>query len=220
MSLLFRLFWTIFGGRWRTAVPRLGPCETPMRVWPNDLDILRHMNNGRYCTLMDLGRVDLMVRNGVWAHLNRRGWYPVVVAQTIYFRRSLKLAERFVMRTTVLGWDEKHFIMEQAFCRANDPLDQPVAVGHVKARILQKTGGGVGVAQMLPLIGLAADTESPELPEWLENWSAAHEHAMRSGAAKNPPESEVSQRIHWDYCYKKNKHQCAASVLSPIGRIL
>ena len=33
-----------------------------MRVLPNDLDLLWHMNNGRYLSLMDQGRVDLMVR--------------------------------------------------------------------------------------------------------------------------------------------------------------
>ena len=33
-----------------------------MRVWPNDLDTNAHMNNGRYLTLMDLGRFDLMTQ--------------------------------------------------------------------------------------------------------------------------------------------------------------
>ena len=37
--------------------------RTPFRVVPTDLDLLRHMNNGKYLTLMDLGRMDLMVSN-------------------------------------------------------------------------------------------------------------------------------------------------------------
>ena len=36
-----------------------------MRVWPNDLDTNAHMNNGRYLTLMDLGRFDLMTQCGL-----------------------------------------------------------------------------------------------------------------------------------------------------------
>ncbi|HEV2566447.1 MAG TPA: hypothetical protein VGU19_15340 [Microvirga sp.] len=35
------------------------------RVWPHDLDTSLHMNNGRYWTLMDLGRTDMMIRSGL-----------------------------------------------------------------------------------------------------------------------------------------------------------
>ena len=50
------------GGRplsiWDTAV-------TAFRVAPTDLDVLGHMNNGRYASLFDLGRFDLLVRTGI-----------------------------------------------------------------------------------------------------------------------------------------------------------
>ena len=55
---------------------------TAFRVAPTDLDLLGHMNNGRYLTIMDLARLDLMTRSGFWARLRRRGWYPVVAGQT------------------------------------------------------------------------------------------------------------------------------------------
>ncbi|KAG1647619.1 hypothetical protein GQR58_030448 [Nymphon striatum] len=37
-----------------------------LHVLPTDLDIAVHMNNGRYLTLADLGRWDMMIRNGFW----------------------------------------------------------------------------------------------------------------------------------------------------------
>lgn len=46
---------------------RLKPLDTSvlkMRTWPGDLDINFHMNNGRYLTLMDLGRFNLTIRSG------------------------------------------------------------------------------------------------------------------------------------------------------------
>ena len=48
--------------------------QLPLRVLPNDLDTNLHLNNGRYLTLMDLGRVDLMLRMGVMGELRRRRW--------------------------------------------------------------------------------------------------------------------------------------------------
>ena len=68
--------------------------RTPFRVVPTDLDLLLHMNNGKYLTLMDLGRMDLMVRSGMWAKLSARGWFPVVAGQTITYRKSLRLGQR------------------------------------------------------------------------------------------------------------------------------
>ena len=46
------------------------------------------MNNGRYLTLMDLGRADLVIRSGLWRAVLRHGWAPVVSAVKIRFRRE------------------------------------------------------------------------------------------------------------------------------------
>ena len=50
------------------------------RVLPNDLDLNLHMNNGRYLTFMDLGRVHLLAQNGLLAHIRRACWMPVLAA--------------------------------------------------------------------------------------------------------------------------------------------
>ena len=53
---------------------RLGPLDESVihaRVLPTDLDLNLHLNNGRALTLMDLGRVDLMLRMGVVGELRR-----------------------------------------------------------------------------------------------------------------------------------------------------
>jgi acyl-CoA thioesterase FadM len=46
------------------------------RVLPTDLDIYRHMNNGRYLSIADVARFDMLRRTGLWEMLNRHGWYP------------------------------------------------------------------------------------------------------------------------------------------------
>src|SRR5687768_7148163 len=115
MNLFFRLLWTLVAARFRSRVPTLGPVQTPFRVWPTDLDVLMHVNNGVYLSMMDLGRIDLMTRSGLFATINERGWYPVVTAQTIQYRRSLKLFDRFDIVTRVLAWDDKTIMLEQRF---------------------------------------------------------------------------------------------------------
>jgi acyl-CoA thioesterase FadM len=145
MNLLFRLFWLLLTAARRAPAPQLGPCTSTFRVWPNDLDVLRHMNNGRYFSIMDLARVDLMARSGLWPKLKQAGLYPVVVHESMSFRRSLKLFDRFIVRTTVVGWDDKHILMEQAFWRG----DTEVAFALVKARFLKTSGGSIGTAELL-----------------------------------------------------------------------
>lgn len=145
----------------------LDTCVTPFRVWVNDLDVLLHMNNGRYLTILDLARVDLMMRSGLWRQLNAHRWYPVVTLETIRFHRSLELGNRYDVRTRVIGWDDKHIFIEQGFVRDN----VEVALAVVRARFLKRSGGIVTTGELMQLAGVAQP--SPELPEWVARWSDA-----------------------------------------------
>jgi acyl-CoA thioesterase FadM len=166
MNLLLRLFLLLISTKRRSHVPVLGPCVTPFRVWINDLDVLRHMNNGRYFSILDLARVDLMARSGLWDKLKVLGWYPVVVDERMIFRRSLKLFDRYDVRTTVVGWDDKHILMEQVFVRG----DAEVAIGFIKARLLKKTGGSVTTEELLQLAEITQS--SPLGVEQVKAWPA------------------------------------------------
>lgn len=166
MNHIFRLLWLAIVSRFRSRVPVMGPCRTPFRVLPTDLDVLRHVNNGIYLSLMDLGRVDLMTRAGLATPIRERGWYPVVVAETIQFRRSLTLFERFTIVTSVLGWDDKAFLLEQRFERGGETI----ALALVRARFLARAGGNVTPVEVL---GLVADPPSaPSIPEHAARWNA------------------------------------------------
>ncbi|OYZ13529.1 MAG: hypothetical protein B7Y39_17400 [Bdellovibrio sp. 28-41-41] len=165
MNLFIRLILVSILSRFRSKVSVLGPCMTPFRCSPSDLDVLRHMNNGTYLSIMDLARVDLMIRAGLWADLNKNGMYPVVVAESIRFRKSLKLFERFCIETTVLGWDEKAFILQQRFLRGADVIAEAI----VRARFLRKAGGSVPPTEILSLGKI--DITSPPLPPAIAAWN-------------------------------------------------
>ncbi|HEY1015028.1 MAG TPA: acyl-CoA thioesterase [Herpetosiphonaceae bacterium] len=172
MNLFFRLLYTTLAARFRPARAIADTCRTPFRVWPTDLDVIRHMNNGIYFSILDLARVDAMIRVGLLAKLKERDWYPVVAGETIQFRKSLTLFERFEVATTVLGWDEKSFWLEQRFERKG----APVATAVIRSRFLKRSGGSVRPAEVLELIGHGA--ESPTLPPWVERWTNDQQSAL------------------------------------------
>lgn len=165
MNLLFRLCWLLLSSRRRPAVPPLGPSSTPFRCLPTDLDIFRHMTNSRYLAILDLARLDLFIRTGLAKRLSAQGWYPVVAAETIRFRRSLKAFDAFSVETRILGWDEKAFILEQRFVKNGECIADAV----VRGRLLSKKGGTVSPRTALEWVGLPV--ESPTLSPWVAEWN-------------------------------------------------
>ena len=98
------------------------------RVWPGDVDVNLHMNNGRYLALMDLGRLDLILRMGLLGNLVKLKWRPMVGAEFIRFRRGLRPFQAFTLRTRVVTWDDKWVFIRQSF----EVDGRAVAIGVVK----------------------------------------------------------------------------------------
>ena len=112
----------------RKAVPGRGvlePSVTRMRVHPGDLDFYLHVNNGVYLQMMDVARSNFIADLGGFPLLKKKGWYPVVAASTMKYRRSLQLWDRFEIATRVLGWDERVVYLEQVFSRAGPATGSP-----------------------------------------------------------------------------------------------
>ena len=117
---------------------------TSFRVWPTDLDIYRHMNNGVFLTLMDLGRYDQGLRTGFWQKWQKLGWYPIVVNSTISYRKSLEPWQKFDIETKVIGWDDVAYFIEQRLKLRNPIYSETAAYGHMgrKNEIVTKTFKG------------------------------------------------------------------------------
>ncbi|MFD2264045.1 thioesterase family protein [Lacibacterium aquatile] len=176
MNLLFRAIWVLCTSWRRRHVGFLEPAELGLLTFPNDLDINLHVNNGRYLSLLDLGRVDLMQRSGLWRHFFRRRWLPVVAGVMVRFRRSLKVCQRFTLTTRILGWDERFFYMEQQIVTPKGVA----MIAYVRGCFVAP-GGPLPTAVVLAEIGV---TElSPELPEAVRHWAAAEVAMARQDPA-------------------------------------
>ncbi|HEY7681644.1 MAG TPA: thioesterase family protein [Gemmatimonadales bacterium] len=159
MNLLFRLLAIVLRARHYRAGD-FAPHETArlvFRVLPTDLDFNLHMNNARYLSLMDLGRVDLLNRLGLLRLAFRGRWLPVLGAVSIRYQRPLQLWNRYELLTRIVGWDEKWFYLEQRFER----VGKIVATAHVKALVRGPTGS-LPTVQVLD--ALHHRDPSPSLP--------------------------------------------------------
>ena len=178
MNLIFRLLKTLL---LFMIFPRrmdiLGESVVSFRVWPNDLDTNLHMNNGRYMTLLDLGRLDLLLRIGAAGPAYRRKWYPVLAAVNLRFKRPLNLFQRFEIRTRIVTWDRKWVYLEQQI------LLKGKAVTH--AYLKGAFVGPQGTVAMIDLVDLlGTKVEPPPLPPAFQSWLKAEEEMTEAGRAK------------------------------------
>ena len=176
--MIFRTIFFMLRGRRGPRLHVHDVARTRLRVWPSDLDILGHMNNGVYLSIMDLGRMDLLVRSGVWAEFTRRGFYPVVASETITFRKSLQPWQRFDLETRIVGYDAKAVYVEQRFVVDGEVF----ARAFLRGRFLKKSGGVVTMAELSEAVGI--DTTQLPPPEWLARW--ASDVAMPASKAPAP----------------------------------
>jgi acyl-CoA thioesterase FadM len=145
-----------------TAVGRIR-----LTTLPTDIDVLRHMNNGRYLSLFDLGRWDLLIRTGLFDAMNAQGWYAVVSSETVTFRKSLQLWQRFEVQSRFIGHDEKALFLEHRAVVKG----QVYARAIVRARMLRRTGGTVSNEELFAAVGKPDGV--PEIDAWVHDWAAA-----------------------------------------------
>jgi acyl-CoA thioesterase FadM len=174
MNLWCRLLWLLLF-RDRRAAAVMAVTSVRLRVWPNDLDLYRHVNNGRYLTLADLGRIDWFLRTGVTQLALHRGARPIIGDAMAKFRRDLRLFQSFDVHSRLLGWDRRWLFLEHRFVRNGR------VIGVVAIRgVFKGASGTLDPAEILAALG--APAASPALPEWLLSWR--HGSDMLSAALR------------------------------------
>ncbi len=175
--MLLRLWWTLLTAWSKPRLRLTDECVTPLRVWPNDLDINLHLTNSRYLRAMDLGRWDVGARVGMWREMWRRRWFPLVGTATLRFRKGLSPFERFELRTRLVAWDETWCWFEQRFC-----VGEAVhAVGRVKV-LFRGPEGNVKTAALFKALGIEGTPER-NVPEAIRLWQQAEEEDRKGGTA-------------------------------------
>jgi acyl-CoA thioesterase FadM len=161
MNLILRFLWTLVTARLRGPMKLLDESRLRLRVLPTDLDTNLHMNNGRYLSIMDLGRMDYVARVGLFRIMIRNRWRPLVGTVTIRYRRSLRPFDRFELVTRTVCWDEKWVYMEQRFERRGELIAQ----AYVKV-LFGTVGRTLRSREVLKALG--QEMRSPHMPPAIE----------------------------------------------------
>ena len=164
MNLIIRLIHVVIASLYRSRLNIMDVSVVNFRVWLNDLDFNGHMNNGRYMTLMDLGRLDLIFRAGMSKQILTGKWMPIVASSKIRFRRSLRPFQKYQLHSRLLCWDEKWFVVEQRFM----VKDRSVAIAYVKGLFKDKKGQNIAPCEVLLSVGHVE--VSPPFPESVLLW--------------------------------------------------
>jgi len=167
VKLWLRMIWAFTGWRFKSKLTYAEVGKRNFRVWPTDLDAFMHMNNGVYLSIMDLGRFDHLLRTGHWPQFKKRRWYPVVVAVSITYRKSLELWKTFTVESKLIGWDDQAVFVEQRFTRNGEVYTKAI----VKLRWLKNPRGIVTPQEVIDAGG-GWPGKVPVLPDWVVQWNA------------------------------------------------
>lgn len=164
MNLYLRLMLALLSGFRGPPLDYNTPSYKTFRVWPHDLDAFGHMNNGRYLQIMDVARTEWMARTGVLSTMWDNKYSAVLGGGLTRYRRSLKLMQRYQVRTQLMHWDERWFFFEHAFL---DARGRRIAVGISRAA-LRSAGDWVHTSEIVAKVAPHATNPTP--PAYLENW--------------------------------------------------
>jgi acyl-CoA thioesterase FadM len=153
-------------------VDLLATTRVMLRAWPNDLDLNLHVNNGRYLSLADIGRIHWFSRTGLLHVARRERAFPVVGDAVAKFRRDLKIFESVEIHTRLVGWDRRWGFIEHRFVRRGRVIGVVLIRG-----VFKGPEGPLDPAVLLAAVGHSEP--SPELPEWVTQFRDSSESLSR-----------------------------------------
>lgn len=136
------------------------------RVWPGDVDINIHFNNGLILTKMDFGRFDLLIRVGILKLVMKEKWHPIAGSTLIVFRKALPLFASYEIHSQIIGWDDKWVYFEQKII-----YKEKLAVHSFIKGLVRGPKGNVPPSEIT--LKLGTSTISPDLPQIIKEWANA-----------------------------------------------
>lgn len=127
------------------------------RAWPWLCDYQRHMNNSRYLELMDYGRTQFFVRSGLLSQFMKGKISGVAAATQIVYRRPIDWMESYRLETQLVSWDDRWYIHEQRFRKANGEIS---AHAYVRSMLRDKDGP-VNIGSFLAANGVVGQPAPP-----------------------------------------------------------
>ena len=162
MNLYLRLLILFIKSRWKPRLNLMGKSILKFHVLPSDLDINMHMNNGRYNSIMDLGRVDIMLRTGLLQMVYNKKWFGVVGSIHTRFKRPLKLFQAYELQSQIIYWDDKWTWVEQKIFSKGKLVSSALV-----QTLIRLKGENVPTPELMELMGY--EHQSPEITDEIKH---------------------------------------------------
>ena len=148
-----RLISALVAAKFRKKLSISEESNISFRVWLTDVDV-SIMNHVSMMTVMEMGRLDFMVRLGFLRLATKKKWYAPLSSVSAQFLRPMKLFQKATLTTRVFHADNKWIYFEQKIVRK----DKKIAVCLGKATV--KEG-----RQTVPTKKIAQSLGIEELPK-------------------------------------------------------
>ena len=149
-----------------TKIDMLDTSSINMRVSLLDIDPFMEMNNGRYLTIMDVGRINHGFRTGFNDDVVKYRLGFAVAASSIKYRHRLPIWKKFKMSSKIIGIDSKWFYWHHEF----NSDDKITTAAVVRTGVLFKSKL-IKTNDLEQLIG--KEIKKIEVPEWVCAWIEA-----------------------------------------------
>lgn len=133
MNRWLRILLTIIKARFRNRIKPDEKTSLNLRVWITDVDVAV-MNNAAMMSVMELGRVDLMVRTGFLKYARANKLFLPLASLAVQFKQPLKRFQKFKLTTQLVYWDEKWIYLIDRIIRK----EKMIAIALAKIAIMKR----------------------------------------------------------------------------------
>ena len=158
-----RFLITLVSAQYRSTLNIKDESTIRFRVWLTDID-LSIMNHAAMMTVMEMGRIDFMVRTGFLKLARKNKWYFPSSSISVQFFRPLKMFERATLITKVFNIDESWIYIEHKVLKQ----DKIIAICVVKSTV-KKGREQINIMDILEQLNMGkAPVEARDLIECFE----------------------------------------------------
>ena len=116
-----RLLSTILRAKFKSKIDANQMTSLNFYVWITDIDV-SVMNHAALLTVMEVGRLDFMVRTGFFRVANKNKWFIPSQAISAQFYKPLKVFQKARLHSKISYVDNKWIYMEQKITRNNKDI--------------------------------------------------------------------------------------------------
>jgi acyl-CoA thioesterase FadM len=159
-----RLLFVMLSAKFKSEIKATDTIPLNFRVWLTDIDV-SVMNHAAILTVMEAGRIDVMVRSNFFKIAKKNKWFFPSQAISVQYYKPLKIFQKAQLYTRISFADQKWIYTEQKIMRKGRIIAACIAKSTIK-----KGRNTVPVSELIEKLNIGAfPSIKPELIKIYEN---------------------------------------------------